>query len=46
MKLAFLTLKSLLLALVLINCGGNDVNPENTFQIYLDFWNTTGKILK
>ncbi|MBK6979197.1 MAG: VWA domain-containing protein [Cytophagaceae bacterium] len=43
MKLAFLTLKSLLLALVLISCGGNDVNPENTFQIYLDFWNTTGK---
>jgi Mg-chelatase subunit ChlD len=43
MKLAFLTLKSLLLALVLIGCGGNDVNPENTFQIYLDFWNTTGK---
>ena len=44
MKKAFLILKTVLITLVLVSCGGGDVNPSGTtFQIYLDFWNTSGK---
>jgi Ca-activated chloride channel family protein len=35
-------IKVLLLSVLALGCGGSDVNPGNTFQIYLDYWNTTG----
>jgi hypothetical protein len=41
---AFLILKTVLLSIVLISCGGGDVNPNgSTVDIYIDFWNTSGK---
>lgn len=43
MKTFFSFIKGIVLALVVIGCGTKDVNPANTFSIYLDFWNTTGK---
>lgn len=42
MKLS-LIIKAFLLSLVVFGCGSSDVNPANTFQIYLDYWNTTGR---
>jgi Ca-activated chloride channel family protein len=35
-------IKVLLLSVLALGCGGSDVNPGNTFQIYIDYWNTTG----
>ena len=42
---AFLILKTVLLSVVLVSCGGGGgVNPSGTnFDIYIDFWNTSGK---
>lgn len=35
-------IKVLLLSVLALGCGGSDVSPDNTFQIYIDYWNTTG----
>jgi Ca-activated chloride channel family protein len=41
---AFLIFKTVLLTLVLVSCGGGGVNPKNAdFEIYLDFWNASGR---
>lgn len=34
---------AILLSFSLLGCGSKDVNPGNTFQIYLDYWNTSGR---
>lgn len=40
MKLIF---KALLLSVVIFGCDSNEPGAGNSFQIYLDFWNTTGR---
>lgn len=41
---AFLSIKAIVLTLILVSCGGGGVNPNGSiFEIYLDFWNTSGK---
>ena len=43
-KSLLLRLISLILAFGMFACGGGDLNPKGkSFEIYLDFWNTTGK---
>jgi Ca-activated chloride channel homolog len=39
---AFLKLSILSIFFFLTSCGGGDVSPQG-FEIYLDFWNTSGK---
>lgn len=38
-----LFLKALLLSVVIFGCDSSEPDAGNTFQIYLDFWNTTGR---
>ncbi len=41
---AFLIFKTVLLTIVLVSCGGGGVNPKGAnFEIYLDFWNASGR---
>jgi Ca-activated chloride channel homolog len=41
---AFLIKFLIAITLLISACGGNDPSPKGpTFEIYLDFWNTTGK---
>lgn len=40
MKLIF---KVLILSAIVSGCGGSDPEARGKFQIYLDFWNTTGR---
>lgn len=34
--------KALVFSCILFGCGSDDVSTQNTFDIYLDYWNTTG----
>lgn len=44
MKFLKLLLLSVIALPILLSCNGNDPTPSGkTFEIYLDFWNTTGK---
>lgn len=44
LKNAFLIKSLVLFVLILTGCGGGDVNPKgDSYEIYLDFWNTSGK---
>lgn len=44
LKTAFLAVVLATTSFLLNSCGGNNVSPNSkTFEIYLDFWNTTGK---
>jgi len=38
-----LFLKALLLSVVIFGCDSSEPDAGNTFKIYLDFWNTTGR---
>ena len=43
-KTAFLAVVLVTTSFLLNSCGGTNVSPNSkTFEIYLDFWNTTGK---
>ncbi len=43
-KYAFLITSLVLVSLIMFNCGGSGINPKGkTFEIYLDFWNISGK---
>lgn len=42
-KIAFLKILGLIFGFTLLSCGGSSVKPKSpSFDIYLDFWNTSG----